>query len=299
MIPLFDLHCDTLLKLFYNKITFDNIILHINSYDFANYSPYIQVLSIWSDNKLDNECSFEQYKSILAYSKSINIHFSKKPSDLDRLSFILGVEDARLLNGNINRLSSLANDGVKILTLNWKNESIIGGAWNTNLPLSNFGYEVFLKCFELKIIPDLSHSSFFASRQALDFCLSNKKSILFSHSNSFAICNHRRNIDDKLFLDVINTNSLVGLSLVSEHLSNSKCSIENIIEHIYHFLSLGGENHIALGCDFDGTDKLPSPIYSIKDLINLYNRIEREFGRPLAQKIFFYNAYNFYCKNII
>ncbi|MBQ7353032.1 MAG: membrane dipeptidase [Clostridia bacterium] len=299
MIPLFDLHCDTLLKLFYNNLTFDNKALHINKNDFANFSPYIQVLSIWSDNKLDNKQSFDQYKKILNYSKALNIRFSQKPADLDRLSFILGVEDARLLNGNINRLYSLASDGVKILTLNWQNESIIGGAWNTNLPLSKFGYEVLIKCFELNIIPDLSHSSYFASMQALEYCLKNKKSILFSHSNSYAVCNHKRNIDDNAFVDIINTNSLVGLSLVCEHLSDSKCSIDSIIEHIYHFLCLGGENCIALGCDFDGTATLPTPIYSIKDLVILYDRIEKEFGRTLAQKIFFFNAYNFYCKNII
>lgn len=299
MIPLFDLHCDTLLELFYNNLIFDNKILHINSNDFVNFSPYIQVLSIWSDNKLDNEQSFAQYKKVLDYSKDLNIRFSKKPANLERLSFILGVEDARLLNGDINRLYSLASDGVKILTLNWQNESIIGGAWNTNLPLSKFGYEVFLKCFELNIIPDLSHSSYIASKQALDYCLDNKKSVLFSHSNSYAICNHKRNIDDTIFMDIINTNSLVGLSLVCEHLSNQKCSIDNVIEHIYHFLCLGGENCIALGCDFDGTTTLPKPIYTIKDLTILYNRIEKDFGRALAHKIFFFNAYNFYCKNII
>lgn len=298
MIPLFDLHCDTLLKLYYSKLDFNNNTLHINKTDYLNFSPYIQVLAIWSDTNLNNDDAFKQYKDVLSYSRSLGIQFTDSASELRETSFILAVEDARILNGNLSRLDILSNDGVKILTFNWQGASIIGGGWDTDLPLTSFGKDALLKCFDLNIIPDLSHSSNLLARQVLDICKKNGKSVIFSHSNSFFVCNHKRNITDDLFSDVIYTDSLVGLSLVCQHLSNDKCSIDNVIEHIYHFLSLGGENCIALGCDFDGTDSLPVPISSIKDLALLYSSVEKEFGRKTAQKIFFFNAYNFYCKNI-
>lgn len=297
MIPLFDLHCDTLLKLFYKNLTFENNSLHINFNNSSIFSPYIQVLAIWSDNCLDNEEAFRQYKQVLAYAKRLNINFTKSFSNLKSSSYILAVEDARLLNGQIDRLNELYSDGVRILTLNWQDTSIIGGGWNTHIPLSDFGKEVLFKCFELGIIVDLSHSSYEASRYVMDLCLHIGKPLMFSHSNAFSVCNHGRNVTDDLFLDAIKANSIVGLSLVPQHLKADNATIDDILKHIYHFLSLGGENIIALGCDFDGVSNLPHPILSLKDLKLLYNKIEFMFGRDIAQKIFFFNAYKFFIEN--
>ena len=297
MIPLFDLHCDTLLELYRNKLTLDNCKLHISKDDFSNYSPYIQVLAIWSDNNLDNESCFLQYKKALSYARAIGLQFVDIASDFRKNSYILAVEDARLLNGDLSRLTTLSRDGVKFLTLNWQGQTIIGGGWDTSLPLTDFGKKVVYKCFDLGIVPDLSHSSYISAKQVMEMCINSEKSVVFSHSNAFSAHNHNRNITDDLFLNVIKTSSLVGLSLVSQHLSRGSCSIKDFLNHIYHFLSLGGENYIALGCDFDGTDDLPRQIHSIRDLSLLYYEIENEFGRDIAQKIFFSNAYKFYCKN--
>lgn len=298
MIPLFDLHCDTLLKLYKNQLLFKNNQLHINQKDTFNYSPYLQVFAIWSDSELDNESAFFQYKKTLSYANSLNFHFARKLSNTNQNTFILAVEDARLLNGKIARLDELFNDNVRILTLNWQGNSIIGGGWDTNAKLTDFGNAVVMRAFELGIIIDLSHSSYETAKQVLNLCENNKKSVIFSHSNSFSVYNHKRNVTDDLFLDVIKTSSILGLSLVTQHISGEICTIKHILNHIYHFLSLGGENSIALGCDFDGTDNLPMEISSIKDLTKLYEAIKKEFGKDISDKIFFNNAFTFFKRNL-
>ena len=72
--------------------------------------------------------------------------------------------------------------------------------------------------------------------------------------------------------------------------------IKDILNHAYHFLSLGGENSLALGTDFDGAD-MTGEIATSNDLEKLYySFIENNFEKSVVDKIFFKNAYEFYDK---
>ena len=297
MIPLFDLHCDTLSKLYIENEDFLKNNLHISLEKASYFSPYIQIMAIWSDNRLSNEDAYVSYKNILEYSK--NIQFFKHCETLFEKSFILAVEDARILNGDINRLFTLAKDGVKILTLNWQNISIIGGAWNTNIGLTDFGKLVVDKCLGLGIIPDISHSSIKSSEEIIEICSRYNATPIASHSNSYTICKHNRNLTDKLFKKIVKTKGLVGISLASEHLSLGNATINDILKHIYHYLSLDGEDTVCLGCDFDGVSNLPNGIFSISDLQKLYYLFEKTFNEHIAKKIFFLNAFSFFSRQKI
>ena len=300
MIPLFDLHCDTLLELYKNNEDIRENNLHISLNKAKKFSPYIQVCAIWSDASLSNDEAFKNYINVRSYALNTGISFTTGASKLKQNAFILSVEDARLLNGDISRISSLYNDGVRLLTLNWQGTSIIGGAWDTNEGLTAFGKDVVKSCLELGIITDISHSSIKSSEEIYEICFSYNKPLIASHSNSFSICNHKRNLSDELFKKILLSKGLVGISLAKEHISYKNIvSSDDILEHIYHYLSLGGENVIALGCDFDGVSSLPCDINSINELDALYSKIVNAFGENIAKKIFFYNSYSFMLKNLV
>ena len=297
-IPLFDLHCDTLLELYNTKQNINDNSLHISLNKAPAFSPYMQISAIWSEYSLSNELAFDKYIKVKSYIEKQNINFATKFSDLKENSFILAVEDARLLNGQISRLDILYQDGVRFLTLNWKDESIIGGAWNTNKGLTPFGKDTVKKCLDLGITVDISHSSERTSYEAIELSLAKNKPLIASHSNSYTVCKHKRNLTDELFNEFVKMRSLVGISLSCEHLTISgMASISTILKHIYHYLSLSGESVVALGCDFDGVSSLPYEILSIKDIRALYFEIEKEFGTIIAKKIFFDNAYSFMQRN--
>lgn len=299
MIPLFDLHCDTLSQLYKTKQDIKDAKLNISLDKAVNFSPYIQVMAIWSDASLCDEDAYLEYLEVLRYARKQNIFFAKNASLLRQRSFFLAIEDARILSGDISRLDKLYSDGVRILTLNWRGESIIGGGWDTSLPLTPFGRSVVCKACSLGIITDISHSSEKASFEAIDICLKHNKIPIASHSNSFTVCGHNRNLSDELFSLLCKNGSIVGISLAPEHLDvEKKATINSILNHIYHYLSLGGENAVSLGCDFDGVSSLPLGIDSISDLKKLYNEIYDNFGRDIAMKLFFQNAFNFICKYI-
>ncbi|MBQ8546835.1 MAG: membrane dipeptidase [Clostridia bacterium] len=296
MIPLFDLHCDTLYEMYkHNESIFDNN-LHISLKKAEKFSPYIQICAIWSDFSLSDEDAFQNYLKVIDYAR---LNFTTKARNLKNHAYILSIEDARILNGDLSRLDRLYNDGVRFLTFNWKGKSIIGGAWDTSLPLTDFGKNTLYRCLELGIIPDISHSSTVCSEEIIDICEEKNKVAIASHSNSLSVCNHKRNLSDELFCRLVKLKSVVGISLASEHLTTDRtATIDEILKHIYHYLSLGGEDVICLGCDFDGVSSLPLEINSIKDLDKLYFEIEKGFGNELAKKIFFKNAYEFMCRNL-
>jgi len=82
------------------------------------------------------------------------------------------------------------------------------------------------------------------------------------------------------------------------HIADNNPTVDDIIRHIDHYLSLGGENNIALGCDLDGA-KLPSGFSGITDLDKIATRMsDLGYTDHIIQKIFWKNAKFFIEKNI-
>ena len=298
MIPLFDLHCDTLLSLYKGKYTLNSSPLHISNKKVDIFSPYTQIMAIWSDCRLTSNEAYLQYRKTVNYSKEICISFAKDFTDIQNGGKILAIEDGRIVENHISRLEEFKNDGVKIITLSWSGVNQICGSWDTDASLSEFGKDFVEECFELSIIPDISHTSPETTKEVIALAKKHNKTIIASHSNSYSVCNHKRNLRDDDFLAICELGGIVGISLAPQHLDiDGNANIEAILKHISHYLSLGGENTVCLGCDFDGVSSLPDGINNIFDLTKLYSEIKTEFGTEIADKIFYQNAYNYFKNN--
>ena len=70
------------------------------------------------------------------------------------------------------------------------------------------------------------------------------------------------------------------------------------MRHIEHYLSLGGANCLTIGADLDGTD-LPNGFNSIADICKIAEEMQKlNYSNELIDKILFYNAHDFFTKNI-
>lgn len=99
-------------------------------------------------------------------------------------------------------------------------------------------------------------------------------------------------------LNILKTkNGVVGLNFHKYFLSDSDSySINDILNHAYHFLSLGGEDNLCIGTDMDGSN-LVDGFSSSSDFNKLYNSfIENNFKKSVVNKIFFENGVKFYDK---
>ncbi|MBR2296153.1 MAG: membrane dipeptidase [Clostridia bacterium] len=290
MLPLFDLHCDTLTASYEGNYSLLSSPLHISLDKCVKFSPYFQIMAIWTNDALSSEAGFKRYKKTLEYAKNQGFEFSTKLKNNKENMFFLAIEDLRIIGNDLSRIDILYQDGVRFITPVWKDISQIGGAWNTKLGISRFGKRALEGAIKMGITIDVSHCSECGFYDILELCYNANAIPVATHSCSYSICAHKRNLTDEQFLNLVRLGSCVGISLAPEHLSsNGIASIDDILRHIDHYLSLGGENNISLGCDFDGVSSLPMEISSIFDLDKLYYRLLKCYDEAITNKIFCHN----------
>ena len=308
---LFDLHCDTATRLLDEKqVLYDNG-LHISINRASYLEKYVQLMAVWSNYRLsDGEAYGVFFKVVENLKKEVEINqnyigLAKCSKDISLLlsqgksPLILAVEDARILDNDIQRLNVLYDWGVRALTLNWYGETCIGGAHDTNIGLTEFGENVVKKCFETGIIPDISHSSFKGAEMVLDIAEQYNKPIIASHSDSYSVNPHTRNLRDTELMRIVRLGGLVGINLCTDHLSsNSSASVDDVMLHVEHYLSMGAQNCLAMGGDLDGTD-LPLGFEGIQDMYKIADAMLRlNYSEDLVNNILFNNAHNFFIKSI-
>ena len=282
-----DLHCDTLYELYKKGLTYQNDRLHLRT-EFENvFEAHTQVFAVWTENRISDEEAWTQFHAILNHANKAEI-----PSSVNR---VLAVEGGALLAKDISRLDTLYTLGVRLLTLVWQDHCEIGGAWNTEEGLTEFGFEVVRRCLSLGIHPDLSHASDKMFWQVAELCENVQKPLLATHSNSRAVCDHRRNLTDEMFTQVVKSGGVAGISMAAIHLAKGRdATLEDVIRHIEHYCSLGGESSICLGCDFDGIGSSPKEIKTMYDLPLLADRLARlGYSDCQIEGIFYKNADRF------
>lgn len=297
-----DLHCDTPLEMYKHSCNLENDLLHISLAHTNAYEAYIQCAAIWSDYRLHAEEAFDVFKKAAkdfrTKAGSLLCTDGKKLTDAGT-AFILCVEDARILCGNMDRLFQLYLEGIRVLTLVWKGHSEIGGGWDTNEGLTLFGHSVVEACFALGIIPDISHGSWALCKDVLKMAKDAGKPVIATHSNAYAVTHTSRNIPDTLFRSIAENGGVTGISLCPAHLTaDSTCTSDDVLRHIEHYISIAGEAAVCLGCDFDGIDETPEDLYNISCMESLYDKVSCRLGSRTADKIFFENAFHFLKKHV-
>ena len=284
---LFDFHCDTLYEMYKRDCHFDKNDLNISLEKAECFDTYKQVLAVWSQNDLDEEACHEQFLHIY------KIYKERIPKDF---LHILAIEGGKALGGRIENLKKVYDMGVRFLTLVWAGQCSIGGAHDTDIGLTDFGYEVLYGCFELGIIPDVSHASDRMFWEVYEEAKKRNKPFIATHSNSRSIHNHRRNLTDEMFCAIKDCQGVAGISLEPTHTCNGEPTVRDICKHILRYIYLGGEDTVCLGCDLDGVTRNIKDIPDISHLPKLYEALRAE-GVD-ADKIFYNNANNFYIRNV-
>lgn len=301
-LSLADIHCDTALEMFKKGERFYDNSLSVSSRLAEVYENYIQVIAIWSDKRLDNDGAYKQFFDVLEHLKGCvetdsSVAFFDGKSFPAKNNLILSVEDARILNGDMSRLVELHKARVRILTLLWSGHTCIGGGFDTDEGLTDFGKDVIRRCIELEIIPDISHASRKSADDILDIC-QGKIPVVASHSDSYSVCSHPRNLTDKQLERIMNAGGLVGINLCKAHLGEDLSAIDQIMRHIEQYLELGGEDAVCFGCDFDGA-QTPDEIQDISSLYLVAEEMQkRHYDHELINKIFYSNVKDFILKYI-
>lgn len=164
---------------------------------------------------------------------------------------ILGAEGGHALSGGIANLDRLHDAGFRLMGLThfFDNElgaSLHGEAGAQN-GLTDFGRAVVSKMVEKKMIIDLAHASPAMAREVLAMV---DVPVVVSHTGIHSVCPSVRNFPDDLMQAIAAEGGLIAIGYWQEVTCDPTPA--GIARTIAAAIRLVGEDHVALGSDFDG-----------------------------------------------
>lgn len=302
----FDLHCDTISECYLQKQSLYRNSLQLSLEQGKDFSEWITCFAIWIPDQLRGRealCYFQRvYETFLQECRNNQTTMMRCVDSCDfkeveqnrKYGAILTVEGGAVLAGDLANVQYLHSCGVRMMTLTWNGTCELGDGAMVEHPkgLTDFGKAVIPEMEKYGIVIDISHAS---ERLFYDVAEIAKKTFVASHSNAKDVCHHPRNLTREQFTVIQQSGGLVGLNFHPPFLSeNGVAKVDDIIRHAEYFLSLGGENVLAIGSDFDGAD-LPDGMTGVKGISTVFNRfLQLGYKQALLDRIFYQNAHNFF-----
>lgn len=172
------------------------------------------------------------------------------------LGAILATEGAHPLEGDLGNLARLDDAGFRIIGLTHFFDNELGGSLHGNqgpdAGLSDFGRDVIAQMHQRGLIVDVAHGSPQLVRDVL--ALPDVTPIL-SHTGIYSQCQTPRNLPDDLLQAIALKGGIVGIGYWSD--VNCGGQPNDIAASIIAAIELLGEDHVALGSDFDGAVGVP------------------------------------------
>ncbi|WDL95368.1 dipeptidase [Alicyclobacillus sp. ALC3] len=121
--------------------------------------------------------------------------------------------------------------------------------------LTDFGGRVVRLCEDLGVVIDLSHLNEASTNDVLAVA---KGTVIASHSNARALCDHPRNLRDEHIKEVGRRGGVVGINSYARFVHPDRATLDRYIDHIVYVAELTGIDHVGLGFDF--MDYLPDDL---------------------------------------
>lgn len=214
---------------------------------------------------------------------------------------MLTVEDCVALNGHIERLDDWHQKGVRMAALTWNYENSLG--WpNSPDPaahgrgLKPFGMEAVARMNELGIAVDVSHLS---EGGFWDVARLSRKPFAASHSCARALCDVPRNLTDAQLRAIGDAGGVVGVNYYARFLrpeavgKGETTEIDDVLRHLRHMANVAGVEALALGSDYDGMDSRLA-WGDAGGQQALAEALERVFTPAQAEQICWKNALRFF-----
>ncbi len=283
-----DTHCDTLTKIMEQNENLAKNTCHVDLERMKRYDKFVQFFAAFIDpayyggNAMKRAVQIidQCYKQINLYNHDVtlccNYDEIMAAHTANKIAALLSIEGGEALQGDISALRIFYKLGVRSLCLTWnhRNEIADGVEDGTSKGgLTPFGREAIKEMNRLGMLVDVSHISEYGFWDVINLT---STPLIASHSNSKTICNHLRNLTDEQIIAVKNNGGVIGINLYPEFLHDtSNASITDIIKHIEHIVSLTGFDHIGLGADFDGVERLPNGINGVEDIYEIFDELMR------------------------
>ncbi len=302
----FDLHCDTIVFAHQKMEGLRENSMHISLEKGGSLNKWCQTYAIYVPDRVEAAQALDYVTEYLAYFheqmelnqdlvvKCTSGEEIEQAAQSGRFAAVLSIENGRAFGDDMGNIERYYKAGVRIASLTWNNPTLLAGGAMSDQGLTDLGKAALREMERVGMVLDVSHASERTFYEAAE-CYS--KPFIATHSNSSAVYPHRRNLTDDQFAAIKARGGLVGLNFYKGFISE-RGTIDDLVEHADHFLSLGGEDILAMGSDFDGAEIEPN-LDSIEKVENLANAMLRKnYSETLVNRIFYDNAYDFFVRNV-
>jgi membrane dipeptidase len=219
-----------------------------------------------------------------------------------RLASLLGAEGGHSIACSLGTLRALYLLGVRYMTLT-HNLNLPWADSATDAPaaggLTAFGREVVREMQRLGMLVDLSHVAATTMSDALDVA---EAPVIFSHSSALAVCDHPRNVPDPILTRLAGNGGVCMITFVPAFVSQAcrewdlelaaemdrrgldhrdlasrkqvrkewlarhpqpAATLADVVAHAVHVREVAGIDHIGIGGDYDGVDRLPAGLEDV------------------------------------
>jgi membrane dipeptidase len=225
MIPICDLHCDTILKLM-GGVGLEDTALQVNLSYLEQAGVGLQVFACYIPTTIPPGRRFPLANRMIdCFEQNVALHadritICRADTDVEearsqgKIAAVLAVENGSAIESDLKNLDALYKRGVRLMTLihSQSNDWVISS--NDRSPkfdgLTDFGSDVIAAMNDLGMIIDVSHSHDVTVRQVLDL---STKPVIASHSCAHNLCPVPRNLKDDLIKGLAAGGGLVGVNL--------------------------------------------------------------------------------------
>ncbi len=173
----------------------------------------------------------------------------KRAINKDFVGGLIGTEGSHALDGKLSNIEVLYNKGFRMMSLHHFFDNKLGGSLHgeEKSGLTEFGAAALRKMRTMNIMVDLSHSSEQVVRDVMEI---DEGPYVISHTGFQGHCQTPRNISDQLMQKIALNGGLIAVGYWDAAVCD--ITIESIAKAIKYGVSLVGEDHVALGSDYDG-----------------------------------------------
>lgn len=205
-------------------------------------------------------------------------------------SAVLTVEDGRMVQGKMEKLQYMYEQGVRAISLTWNFANCFGypnskDSQIMGMGLTDFGIEAIGEMNRLGIMVDVSHLS---DGGFMDVAKYSTKPFIATHSNCRALTPHTRNLTDEMIRILAEKGGVSGLNFGPDFVTppgmEPDSKAEYLADHVWHMLQIGGEDCVAMGTDFDGVGghleiSHPTQMYYLFDLLSEKGMTQRQLDK--------------------
>lgn len=205
----------------------------------------------------------------------------------------LGLEGAHCLEGKIENLDKLYEEGVRMVGPTHFFDNELGGSAHgvAKDGLSDFGRDVIQRMDELGMFIDLAH----ASPALIDDILEQTKNpVLVSHTGVRGTMDNSRNLSDAHIRKIVANGGLIGVAFFKGAVTAPL--IKGIVDAMKYIKTVAGVECIALGSDYDGTIAAPFDVTGLPLLVE--ELLNQGFQESEIKMIMGENVKRFMLKNL-